>query len=482
MSSHREAPEISKDPVADSTDVYAFVSPDAPETVTLIANYLPLEGPAAGPNFYEFGTDVQYEVHVSNSDNSMTDITYVFNFEVTVVDPNTFLYNTGPIANSGTMKKPVYENWNRVQTYSLTKLVNGKATVIANKLPCPPCNIGPLSTPNYQTLQSAAVQTLTDPTTGHALKVYAGQRAEGFYVDLGAIFDLADIRPFQNYNVFGNLTAMPSVNATDTLNVHTLALQIPIGDLTSDGSVPTHVEDPRAVLGIHTSAWRRKVKILEPQAVLSGPLVQVSRLGNPLFNEVLIPMPLKDFWNSQDPDNDAQFAQYADNPEISQLLPVIYKQLFPNLGAYNAAHPSGDRADIVAILLTGLPQGIVKGFQNYTGTTQADLLRLNVAVPPTSSPSNLGILGGDLAGFPNGRRVFDDVVSIELKALAGATLPLVDPSYTPDAAVGELTQGLTSGPDDTTADGTEHYLSSFPYLGVAHSGYNQYTTHARQAG
>jgi hypothetical protein len=157
------------------------------------------------------------------------------------------------------------------------------------------------------------------------------------------------------------------------------------------------------------------------------------------------------------------------NPELAQLLPVLYPGVFPNLAAYNAASPN--RADLVAILLTGIPSGVVPGFQNFTTHTQSDMLRLNMAVGPAAKPSNLGLVGGDLSGFPNGRRVFDDVATIELRALAGATLPLVDPSYKADAAAGAITPGLTSGATDLTAMGTENYLSSFPYLGEPNSGF-----------
>jgi hypothetical protein len=158
------------------------------------------------------------------------------------------------------------------------------------------------------------------------------------------------------------------------------------------------------------------------------------------------------------------------NPELAGLLPVLYPGVFPNLAAYNGT--GAPRADLLAILLTGIPPGVVPGFQNYTGPAQADLLRLNVAIPPTTTnPSNLGLIGGDAAGYPNGRRVFDDVATIELRAIAGATLPLVDPSYKPDAAAGAISMGLTSGPTDVSAMGTENYLSSFPYLGTPHSGF-----------
>ena len=180
--------------------------------------------------------------------------------------------------------------------------------------------------------------------------------------------------------------------------------------------------------------------------------MQVSRLGNPLVNEALIPMTKKDHWNSVDPAADSQFTQYVDHPELAGLIPALYPGVFPNLAAYTKP-----RADLDAILLTGIPAGIVPGFQNFTGSTKADELRLNVAIPPSASPNNLGILGGDLAGYPNGRRVADDVFTIELRAIAGATIPLVDPTFTPDGAVGVVTDGVTP-------PGNVSYLDSFPYL------------------
>src|ERR1700719_297331 len=170
MSSHREAPEISKDPVADSTDVYAFVSPDQPNTVTLIANYIPLQGPAGGPNFYAFGDDVLYEIHVDNNGDAEPDVTYQFLFQTELADKDTFLYNTGPITSLGS------RNWNRRQTYKVTQVKGNKSTVLAHGLVCPPCNIGPLSTPNYAGLAAAAVHRLSG-----GIKVFAGQRADGFY-------------------------------------------------------------------------------------------------------------------------------------------------------------------------------------------------------------------------------------------------------------------------------------------------------------
>jgi hypothetical protein len=450
MSSHREAPEIAKDPVADNTDTYAFVSPDRPDTVTLITNYIPLEGPAGGPNFYEFGDDVLYEINVDNDGDARTDITYQFRFTTRVRNPDTFLYNTGPITS---LDSP---NWNRRQFYTVTKVSGGHARVIAEGLASPPCNIGPRSTPNYAALAKAAVHHLPTGET-----VFAGQRDEGFYVDLGSIFDLADLRPFQNLHLIPT-PAAPGVDATKGLNVHSIAIQVPITALTRDGSRPTSVTDARSVIGVYGSASRRKVRILENQNdVESGPWVQVSRLGNPLFNEVIVPMGQKDLWNSVEPSADSRFAQFVEHPELAKLLPVLYPGVFPHLAALTAA-----RADLVAILLTGLPAGVVGGFQNFTGPTQADLLRLNMAVPPSKSPNIFGILGGDLAGFPNGRRVQDDVVSIELRAIAGATFPLIDKTFTPDAAASALTDGLTPGSNPVA------FLTTFPYLGVPNDGFD----------
>jgi hypothetical protein len=459
MSSHREAPGISKDPVADSTDVYAFVSPDKTDTVTLIANYVPLQNPAGGPNFYEFGDDVLYQIHIDNNGDGQSDVSYEFRFTTTVADEDTFLYNTGPIL---ALDSP---NWNRRQFYTLSRIQGGRTQILGRNLACPPCNIGPLSTPDYPALAAEAVHDL-----GGGRQVFAGQRAEGFYVDLGAIFDLGDLRPFaSDHNHFGlgsYPTSGPGVNATKNLNVHSIALQVPVSDLTRGGWCGTLVTEPRAVIGVWTTASRQRARILDEGRnvyVTSGPFTQVSRLGNPLFNEVLVPMGSKDFWNTQSPADDKQFASYVAKPGLAELLPDLYPGVFPHLAGLNASGKA--RADLEAILLTGIPAGIIPGFQNNTGSVQADMLRLNTAIKPSSDPSIYGLLGNDLAGFPNGRRVFDDVTAVELRALAGATYALVDKSYTPDAAASAVTDGLT--PVDLDIP----YLESFPYLGVPHSGY-----------
>jgi Domain of unknown function (DUF4331) len=457
MSSHREAPEISKDPVADSTDVYAFVSPDSPGTVTLIANYIPLQEPAGGPNFYEFGDDVLYEIHVDNSGDGRADISYQFRFRTELADPDTFLYNTGPITS---LSSP---NWNRRQVFTLTRAEHGRETVLGRDLACPPCNIGPLSTPDYESLATAAIHAI--PGGG---RVFAGQRAEGFYVDLGAIFDLGNLRPFQElHNQYGMHVfsqPAPGVNDTNGLNVHSIAIQVPVSELTRNGA--GKAGDPRSVIGVWTTASRQRVRLWDAdygENVSSGPFRQVSRLGNPLVNEVLIPLGKKDRWNSLPPAEDKHFASYVAHPGLAGLLPVLYPGVFARLAALVASGKA--RADLEAILLTGIPAGVVPAFQNYTGPVQADMLRLNTAIKPAANPNILGVIGGDLAGFPNGRRVSDDVVTIELRAIAGATYPLVDKSYQPDAAAGAVTDGLT--PASVTAP----YLGQFPYLGTPYSGF-----------
>jgi hypothetical protein len=481
MSSHREAPEISKDPVADSTDLYAFVSPDNRQTVTLIANYIPLEAPDGGPNFYEFGDHVLYEIHIDNTGDGTADISYQFRFDTVNNIPSSFLYNDGPIT-SLTPPSPT-SNWNRQQTYSLSRVdhVRKTSVTLGTGLLCPPCNIGPLSTPNYAALATAAVHSVA--AGSFTARVFAGQRAEGFYVDLGSVFDLGDLRPFAGDHAGGPaaglMNGMPGVNSTADVNVHSLALQVPIAQLTRWRA--SGESDPAAVIGVWTTASRQRVAMSggdpDHEQFGAGPWHQVSRLGNPLVNELIIGIGDKNRWNRHPPLADGQsFLHYFARPLLATLLPSLYPGVFPNLAAYDAV-ASHTRPDLEAILLTGIPAGLIPGFTNFNGTgVKADQLRLNTAIAPATTPSNLGLLGGDLAGYPNGRRVFDDVATIELRAVAGATLPLVDPTFTADAAAGAVSFGLTTGGSDLTAMNTEHYLAAFPYLGTPYSGFSNPAT------
>ncbi len=460
MSSHREAPEVSKDPVVDSTDVYAFVSPDKPNLVTLIANYIPFEDPAGAPNFYEFGDDVVYRIHIDNNGDALSDIIFEFTFATFVTNPNSFLYNTGPVTDVSDA------TLNRKQFYSVDKISyfpdprTGFRTVVerlVDSKPVVPCNVGPRSMPNYPALAGSTVLRLADGSS-----VFAGQRKDAFYVDIGSIFDLGDLRPFQNLHLIPTAAA-GGVNNLQGFNVHSLAIEVPIASITSSRTQQADVNSPDAVIGVWTSASRYKATVRGgPTQTLTGsqtgPFVQVSRLGNPLINEAVVPMALKDAWNKSTPDHDAQFAAAGLHPELAKLLPVLYPGVFPNLAAYTK-----DRVDLAAILFTGIPAGVVPGFQNYSGPTIADMLRLNVAVPPSKNPNALGILGGDLAGFPNGRRVIDDVVTVELRAIAGVTIPLVDPTFKPDAAAAAIKDGSDAAKPKT--------LGTFPWLDDPISGY-----------
>jgi hypothetical protein len=441
-SSHREAPLISQDPMADNTDLYAFRSPDRPDTVTIIANYIPLESPAGGPNFPAFDDSVLYEIHVDNDGDSKEDLTYQFRFRTRTVNPDTFLYNTGPI---GSLDDP---DWNRPQTYSV-RLVrhrdgnrrheeSDRDEVLGTNLSTPPDNIGPRSTPDYEALAASAVHSLRG-----GIKVFAGQRDDPFFVDLGSIFDLAGLRPFNPAHLIP-LPAEPGKDGVAKYNTHSIALQIPIKQL---------VSGRKTTIGVYASASRQAIRVLHREGDDDfGGFVQVSRLGLPLINEVVIPLGKKDYWNRSDPEDDARFEKYYTGPEVSRLETLLYPVLAPISAT--------DRADLVAVLLTGVP-GL-----NYTGPRKADLLRLNTAIEPAASPSRLAVLEGDLAGFPNGRRLADDVVDIDLRAFAEGYGPVLEgllglPNKSPNNQLG-----------DGVDTNDQPFLDTFPYVGTPHQGYD----------
>jgi len=435
-SSHREAPLISEDPVADNTDVYAFVSPDRPDTVTIVANYVPLEEPAGGPNFNKFGDDVLYALNVDNTGDGEEDISYRFRFKTRTGNPNTFLYNTGPI---DTLSDP---DWNVKQTYSVTRVTAGKRLqVLGRNLASPPVNIGPRSTPHYEALAAAAINNLPG-----GIKVFAGQRDDAFFVDLGSVFDLAGLRPFNSLHAI-SLPAAKGVDGVGGFNTHTIAIQVPISQLKGPKGQMT--------IGVYASALRQKVRVFRGDKISNyGPWVQVSRLGEPLINEAVIPIGLKDEWNASDPSDDARFTRFYREPEVTRLENALYAAL-DNANEKN-------RDDLVAILLTGVP-GL-----NFTGNTKADLLRLNMGIAPTAAVgkgNRLGVLQGDLAGFPNGRRLEDDVVDIELRALAEGYGPILNSLL-----------GLPNrSPNNLLGDGVDAndfpFRVNFPYLPSPHQGY-----------
>ena len=369
-SSHREAPLISEDPSADNTDLYAFRSPDKPNTLTIVSNFIPGEDPAAGPNYYTFSPTARYDIYIDRNGDGRPDVSYYFQF---------------------TRKNGPYFLGDTVQPYTVTRVVNGKSTVVARGS-TPPDNIGPRSTPNYHASALKAVTPLQDGGL-----VFAGQRDDPFFADVGDIFDLLAIRKGTGSDGGGK-------DFLAGYAVHTIALQIPI----------SQIDTASHTIGIWSAADRRQTTIAGKGG--RGPWVQVSRLGNPLINEVVIPTGLKDLWNRTSPSQDKRFASYYKTPILAAVINKLYK-----LGA-----PETDRSDLVQVLLTGIPK------VTFTGDTLADELRINLAVPvtPADKVSRLGVLGGDNQGWPNGRRLDDDVIDIAEQAvggfLVGKKLPLGD--------------------------------------------------------
>ncbi|MFL5735132.1 MAG: DUF4331 domain-containing protein [Chloroflexia bacterium] len=429
-SSHREAPLISNDAQADNTDLYAFVSPDKPDAVTIISSWIPTEEPVAGPNYYKFADDASYYIYVDNVGDAKPHIWYKFNFKTTVGNGNTFLYNTGPIDS---LDSP---NWNVKQTYTVTRYDDGKATVLGENLKTPPVNVGAKSTPNYEALSNAAIQNLSDGS-----KVFAGQTDDPFFVDLN-VFDLLTIRKLP-----GNMGG--GVDGLKGYNVHTIALQIPMTKLAKNGAKPAGASDPNAIIGVWSTTNRPATRVLKAGGTIanSGDEVEVSRLGAPLVNEVVVPLAAKDLWNNSMPEGDAQFLGGVTDPELAKLFNAIYKLKVP------PAH----RDDLVAIFLTG-----IKGLTMPPNVKPAEELRVNMGVPPSANPNNLGVVGGDNAGYPNGRRLADDVTDISLKVVAGAAYPLFHPDFTPDPLAAQLGDGVDA--NDVP------YRTAFPYVALPHSG------------
>lgn len=439
-SSHREAPLIIADPLADNTDVYAFRSTESGREgfVTLIANFIPFEEPSGGPHFYKFDDTVVYAIKVDNTGDGVADITYEFRFTNRYPNPDTILgMATGPITS---LADPDYTE---PQVYSVTRITSAGSTMLADGLITPPCNIGSRTTPNYE---SALAQPAIYPVTGGG-RVFAGQRDEGFYINVGGVFDTLNLPVTEN-------------GGTDGLagfNVNTLALEVPVAALTRGGTVPTGPTANNAVIGVWATASRAVTRTFNfnLQSLVLPSQRQVSRLGNPLVNEVVIPLGRKDAFNASEPKDDAQFAAFVVDPQLAKLLNAVF----------GLAVPPAPRNDLVAVFATGIPAGAVPGVPTFTtflsDGNPHEMMRLNVAIPPTAagSRSRLGLLGGDIAGFPNGRRVGDDVTDIELRAVAGGT------PFTPQFNV---------APNNTLGDGVPQndvdYLDRFPYLGTPHSG------------
>jgi len=468
-SSHSEAPLISQDPLVDNTDVYFFVDPNDPSMVVLIANFSPLSNPASGPNYKGFADNAFYDFKIDNDGDGVEDVTYRFTFRTTVRDSeNTFLYNTGPYTTLDDA------NLNVVQSYTIEKITgpagnnrHTAGTIVGggegNPLFTIPWNVGTKSNPggSYHGLSNSSY-----PTSDGG-RVAAGPKADPFFVDLGMIFDLVNLEvsaaplasPGRPGMGVGNTGG--GKNTLNGFNVMSLVLEVPISNLTKNHDRPTDATSPDAVVGLWSTTSRPKTRVLatgirrtDSPAASGGPgsrpgnFVQVSRLANPLINEVAIALGDKDLWNATEPKDDlVNFGKYALDP----ILPKYYKALF------GIDSPAAPRLDVVEALFTGIP-----GLNTRPGEVVADEIRLNVAIPavPFAQANSLGVIGGDNAGFPNGRRPCDDVVDIALRLMAGGTPLTPDFNHAPNNQLGD---GVDT-PDPSC-------VASFPFLATPYSAF-----------
>jgi Domain of unknown function (DUF4331) len=500
-SSHREAPLTALDPTGDDTDVYAFTAKDDPNTsrneeefLTVVGNWIPFEDPAGGPNFYRFDDRAHYYINIDNDGNGEADIRYRFEFDTDVRDGNTFLYAKPQVTS---FNDP---DLNIAQTYDIVRESDeDRDRKIANNLPVAPNNVGPKTMPDYGALADEAIKNVDFP--GGTGRVFTGQRDDPFFVDLGATFDALNIRV---------LTGDKGQGKDDVAgySVHAIVMQIPEGDLIGrngggddDGDDDDRDDDDRddddrddddrdnddrdnddrddddrdddrddedrddddrearsssngdSVVGVWASTERRELQVTNRDREGKGDYVQVSRLGNPLVNEVVIPLGQKDRFNRHSPRGDAdRFGQFVVEPELARLLNALF-----GLGVKET-----DRTDIVLALLQGIP-----GLNQQSGKP-VDTLKINLDTPPSATEGRFGALpnaatgfpAGDPAGFPNGRRLADDVVDIELRVVAGHLLPASDPKRN--------TTPLGDGVDQND----KPFLDRFPYLAAPTSGFN----------
>jgi len=420
--SHREAPLIALDPAADNTDTYAFRSWQDPSKVVFIMNVIPGQDPADGPNYFNFDDEVLYAINIDNNqDGKAEDIVYEFRFKTetrpilgSLLFPLPYVGNPHiPVPEVQGITKldgPGSEGLSRRQTYTVTEVRGNKRTELfkGQKLVAVPSNVGPATMPNYENLASQGIYT--DSATG--IKVFAGQRAETFYIDLGAVFDTVNLRrfpPLLTAEEDANNASNPfGVNRFSGTNVNTIAIEVPISRITQDGKSAEQTSAP--VIGMYASTARQKNKKLNGDGTthLAGPWVQVSRLANPLVNELIIDTPSKDLWNSQEPEDEAQFQEFYKNPSIALALQLIF-------GVPVTATP---RTDLMSVFLK-YPGQSLNG--NNCGDPCSELLRLNVKTSPTQpeQQKRLSFLAGDAAGFPNGRRPNDDVTDIAIRVVGG---------------------------------------------------------------
>jgi hypothetical protein len=446
-SSHSEAPLTARDRFIDNTDTYAFrsIEPGREDYVTIIANYIPFQQPSGGPHFFRWDDTAMYEIKIDNTGDGVEDIAYQVTFQTKIKNGDTVL-GQGAANQDVVIKSLDDPDYNEPQTFWVRKIEYKKnkfGSLIASGLLVPPANIGPKVTPNYE--KNLGQKAVYDLRGGG--KVFVGQRDEGFMVDVGGVFDGLNLK---------SVGMNGGYDYTKGFNVSSIALELPIKDLTKSGKMPKSATADDAVIGVWATASRKSTTVINADGSrkTDGEYVQVSRLGNPLVNEVVIPLKLKDAFNSLSPKDDAVAAPAVLDPELPKLMKAVF----------GINIPAAPRNDLVSIFATGIPVNPVTG-PNYT-TFLSDgkpheYLRLNTAIPvtPFDKINRLGLLGGDVAGFPNGRRVQDDVVDIALRAVAGGT------PFTPEFNV---------APNNALGDGASEndipFLTRFPYLAPPQAG------------
>jgi len=419
-SSHREAPMIAGLPQYDNTDVYAFRSPERQDSVTLIANWLPFQEPAGGPNFYPFAADAHHDIHIDNDADAKPDITFRWTFKDHYRTKNTFLYNTGPVTSLDD------KDLNFYQTYRLVRIRGNQTKVLVKNARVAPSNVGEASMPDYGKLRSQASRKFGQ------IRSFAGQAEDPFFLDL-RVFDL----------LYGGDLSETGDDTLQGFNVNSVALQVPRKMLTTRVKGAGPAEPPSSlpdtglrkavdpVVGIWSTTSKKSV---------GGKHVQVSRLGNPLVNEVVLPIKLKDAFNASKPTQDVAALKYVTHPELPRLIEAIY----------GIEAPDTPRKDLVSVFLTG-----VEGLNMPKGkVTPSEQLRLNTSTPVTADPNRLGVIGGDVQGYPNGRRLGDDVVDIALQVVEGELV----------GSANDLGDGVDT--NDTA------FGDNFPYLALPVSGSN----------
>jgi len=431
-SSHREAPGISLDPSADNTDTYAWTAQDAPGALTVAANWIPGEVPASGPNFHSFDPRARYYIHIDNTGDGKPDVSYRFSFRTKVRNKESFLYALPGASGFADSKLNV------IQRYSIVRETHRyrhghdhmKEKTVARGLPVAPPNIGPKTFPSYDNFVNGAIRSLGDGS-----KLFVGQRDDPFFVDLGATFDGLNVR---------KLTGNQGEGKDDLsgYNVHSVVMQLPERLVTKDAKAVSGPDAANAVVGVWSTTERRRLQVSDSRHV-RGPWVQVSRLGNPLVNEVVIPLGKKDQFNRTTPDRDAAlYGKYVVKPELAAVLNALFA-----IGA-----PEDNRTDIVQALLQGIPG--LNQHSGVEGPPAVDTIKLNLGVAPAATEDRFGVIGGDTAGYPNGRRLSDDVVDIDLQVVAG---------FLKDNKV-----PLGDGVDQND----KPFLSTFPYLAGPASGFD----------